>query len=60
MYMYLFLLNHRELFQPFSYDVIGDGTATRYFQVNDEGVVTVKENLQNAPGSEVYYNVRSR
>ena len=39
------------------FSIVGDDNAAAYFAVSSQGEVSVRGNLRNAPGSEVYYSV---
>ena len=47
-----------EPFNELSYSIAGDDNAPAFFDINDEGKITVKADLTTAPGSEVQYKVR--
>ena len=46
-----------EPFNELSYSITGDDNAPAFFDIDEEGKITVKGDLTTAPGSEVQYKV---
>ena len=44
-------------FNILDYSIVGDDNAPRYFDINDQGLITVKADLRAAPGDEIQYKV---